>query len=270
MGVLKIKSGGVWVPVAQGVGISSPGYVGEAAASAQQLGMGSTATDITGCAVTFNALAGHIYRVWLYIPRLVQNTAAGEQRAMIRNAANATLAQNSQGVPAGQSQHHNVVTYQGNLAAGSQTVKASVLTLAGTCDTTSGFLPRLFVEDVSPATVAGLGQTGAQPFVAPWIAVSSYPMEYRVEGNRVWISGRVANGSGVAANNNNPFGTLPAHIRPSRTMTFPAYLDDVSLGYVKGVTCVALPDGTFRLGAGWPVAAGVNVIFDGAANWHMV
>src|SRR6187399_3193374 len=62
MGVLKVRSGGVWVPVAQGVGISSPGFVAESLlASDVAIPTGFVLTDILS--VTFNAIAGHRYKI---------------------------------------------------------------------------------------------------------------------------------------------------------------------------------------------------------------
>lgn len=150
MPVLRARIGGAWVDVPGGTAVPASyprGYIGHAGQSGQQTGIGSTMTDLTGCTVTWTATNTRLYRISLILPRAAQNTTTAEQRIAIRNAANANLVINTKGVTAGQATDHNVWTIVGNLT-GSQTVKASILTGAGTLDTTVGFLAVILVEDV--------------------------------------------------------------------------------------------------------------------------
>lgn len=176
MAVLYARVGGAWVTVGGGsdevfIGATAPtdsavelwydtaavpakdpakmprGLIGYAGQSAQQTGIGAAATDLTGCSVTWTATTDRLYRISLILPRAVQNTTTAEQRLAIRNAANANLVINTKGVTAGQATDHNLWVIIGNLS-GSQTVKASLLTGAGTVDTTAGFLAVILVEDI--------------------------------------------------------------------------------------------------------------------------
>ena len=213
MGVLKIRSGGAWVPVAQGVGIASPGLVGYAYGTAAQTGIGNAHIDMTGCSVTFNAIAGHTYRITGYWPRAVQSATVGEHRPAIRTGSNVTWAQNTVTAVAGAALVHYCETIQ-NAISGTSTVKLSLLTMAGTVDTTAGFLPLIVVQDITTATFDGLA--------TPWTAVtfqngwankggSEQPCQYRKIGDIVYLRG-------MMTRNPVPFATaafnLPVGFRP--------------------------------------------------------
>ena len=213
MGVLKIRSGGAWVPVAQGVGIASPGLVGYAYGTAAQTAIGATITDFTGCAVTFNAIGGHTYKASLFVPRIFQNATAGEARMYIRDGANNALVTTTHQHPANTAQHHNCSTIA-KPPTGLLTLKASANVASGAFDTTAGFLPLLIVEDITTATMDGLaGAWTAVTFQNGWAnkGGNEQPCQYRKIGDIVYLRG-------MMTRNPVPFATaafnLPVGFRP--------------------------------------------------------
>lgn len=62
MGVLKARVGGAWVPISQGFSAAQVGYVGHAYGPTSDVAH-TSGQPITGMSVTWNAIAGHTYRV---------------------------------------------------------------------------------------------------------------------------------------------------------------------------------------------------------------
>ena len=153
MGVLKIRSGGVWIPVAQSVGISSPGYVGHAVAGSSTPSVGATVTDV-GASVTFTAIAGRTYKTTVLSSRMDQFTTNSPGAFMgIYDGANAYKGGSYQALVAGGFGYINTFIIESNLS-GSTTRKARTNTNAGVMNVQAGSV--LLVEDITTATEGGL------------------------------------------------------------------------------------------------------------------
>lgn len=155
MGVLKVKSGGVWVPVAQGVGIASPGYVGHAFANAAQTNVNGTA-DVPGCSVTFTAIAGHTYKTTLSIGSFNMVGANGQLYASIANASNVQIRTSVIDVLVGKVTALHTTAIETGLT-GTQTRKARLSGTAGNWSTnaTAEYSAMIVVEDITPTIMDG-------------------------------------------------------------------------------------------------------------------
>jgi hypothetical protein len=213
MGVLKVKSGGVWVPVAQGVGIASPGYVGHAVASSVVSGIGATVTDL-GASVTFNAVAGHTYKTTVLSGRMDQlTTTSAGVFVGIYDAANTYRGGSYIHANVGSYAYVNTFVIESNIS-GSQTRKAKANTQTGTVTAQSGTI--ILVEDISTATMDGLASAWTAPtFQNSWHDFGSgYQVaQYRKVGDIVYLRGWVQGGATTVA-----MFILPAGFRP------PAYV----------------------------------------------
>jgi hypothetical protein len=219
MGVLKIRSGGAWIPVAQGVGIASPGFVGAAQLAADQtITAAAGIVDITGVSVTWTAIAGHIYRTWVEIGAADHTTAAGQQTLYLTDAANTNKRVHGVSVGVAERRSHTMFIDETGLS-GTQTRKARMAASGGTIVLAASggaapYAPRMVVEDITTATMDGLA--------TPWTAVTfqngwankgspEQPCQYRKIGDIVYLRG-------MMTRNPVPFATaafnLPVGFRP--------------------------------------------------------
>jgi hypothetical protein len=226
MGVLKIRSGGVWVPVAQGVGIASPGYVGYAQAPSNDQSVGSNVTvDITGVSVTFNAIAGHTYKTTLFACVQSGASGAGVYHVNICDASNTVKHSAMIGMPASDTRAASHSLVESNLS-GSTTRKGQFAMLFGG-GTASAIIVNssarnayILVEDITTATMDGLATSWtAVTFENSWANIGGpeQTCQYRKVGDRVELRG-------VMSRNPVSYGaaafTLPVGFRPPATVRF--------------------------------------------------
>lgn len=225
MGVLKVRSGGVWVPVAQGVGIASPGLVGYAERTTDLSQSYATEMDVTGLSVSFTAIAGHTYRTSVTMTL----TALTADQSMVPSIANAASAVLKRVGFKGIANVDQVVTYslvESNIS-GAQTRKVRIYTgspnqvkVAGT----SGYTPQIVVEDITSAMEMGLAPSWTAPtLINGWLPFGSgwSVPGYRKVGDMVQLRGMVKSGT-----TGNIF-TLPTGYASPNTMNFPAVSNDL-------------------------------------------
>lgn len=164
MGVLKMKVGGLWVPVSQGWSPLAGGIVGIGRQTAQQTGIGATPTDVTGCSVTFTAQAARTYRTTAWVVTR-QSAVAGEHYAVIADAINTNLKSAAFTVPASGAATPHIELIETGLT-GTNTRKLRVNGTAGTLNTN---LPPydafIVVEDIT----AVAPDLGSNPLPTGWI-----------------------------------------------------------------------------------------------------
>ena len=129
------------------------GRVASASRTTSQTAIGTSATDLTGLSVTFTATSTRYYRVSVFIPTVIQDTAAGAPVLQITDSAGTVI--NSATLSISSASYRSpmyVVTFESGLS-GSITRKARLLTSNNTCQTS--------VASTSPALliVEDLGST---------------------------------------------------------------------------------------------------------------
>ena len=157
MGVLKIRSGGAWIPVAQGVGIASPGLVGYAMLASDQSIAGTSVVDLTGMSITFTAIAGHTYKTTIKTT-MSKLTAGGNVALNLSDVSNNNIDTQTVQAVTGDIIAPMLVMYENNLS-GAATRKARVSTnVAGlTVHGGSTYHTSIAVEDITTTTSAGVG-----------------------------------------------------------------------------------------------------------------
>ena len=197
MGVLKVKSGGVWVPVGMSMQAGAPvGLVGYASGTAAQTGIPSgSQTDFTGVSVTWVADASRRYKASLTVPSLDQRGANSEQRAGIRNGSNAVLVWDRLATTVNFPYAHHVECIVAGVS-GTQTLKGFVQPFGGTLDTVAGFLPTLIVEDITPAAQVG----PAAPMQCRVGRATAFSLAHQTVGSIPW-DGEEFDGYGMHAPN---------------------------------------------------------------------
>jgi hypothetical protein len=126
------------------------GFVAFASRTTSQTGVGTSATDLTGLSVTFTATSTRYYRVSVFLPMIIQDTAAGTPILQITDSAGTVINQATVSIPSASYRSPMfVMTFESGLS-GSITRKARLLTSSNTCQTSvsSGSPALLIVEDL--------------------------------------------------------------------------------------------------------------------------
>lgn len=215
MGVLKIKVGGVWTPVAQGVGISAPGLVGWAERTTDYTAAFPTQADVPGLSVSWTAVAGHVYRTTISMT-VTQLTADGGNVIAICDAANGVKRRIAAFGAVNRDTHFTSVLVETGLS-GATTRKVQIYT--GSANQTkvtgaSAYNPQIVVEDITYADMGGLVTPWQAPsFLNGWsnFGAPYSPAGYRKVGDNVQLRGLVKGGTTAALT---PMFVLPAGYRP--------------------------------------------------------
>lgn len=132
------------------------GVVGVATKSANQTGIGSSATDVTSLSVGWTAVANRYYRTTVIIPVFSQITSNGIVNLHITDNTSPTpVIKQSVNFQATAGTDVNIQSFvvESNIAAGSATRKARILTTggSGTITSSSTNVPTIVVEDLGPS-----------------------------------------------------------------------------------------------------------------------
>jgi hypothetical protein len=211
MGVLKMKVGGIWTPVAQGVGIASPGLVGYAQTNTQAVL--AVSGPVAGLSVTFTAIAGHTY-LYQYKVTAQKDATAASIWAELRSASEAVV-DSAFHSTIGANQRFPLIGWAMETfsTTGSQTRKMNVNFNAGTVTVQPGAdYSKLVVYDITTATMDGLATpwTGVT-FQNGWVNFGGayQTAQYRKVGDVVQVRGVIKSGTvGSIA------FTLPVGFRP--------------------------------------------------------
>lgn len=193
MGVLKIKTApGVWTPVAQGVGIASPGLVASAIVTAPQT-IGPTSVDLTGLSVTFNADPTHTYLYEWQIPISKDATPAS---VWLNLKAGTNIVETSFLSSYAANERKPIVGWaiESGIAAGAATRKLTLNCNAGNATSNASATERalLVVTDITAATIGGLATAWtAVTFLNGWAnkGGTETPCQYRKIGDIVYLRG---------------------------------------------------------------------------------
>jgi hypothetical protein len=134
------------------------GHVAEASASTtDQTGI-TAAADVTGCFVTFTAVANRRYRVWAQLGSYFQSTTAGILQLFLADGSNTTLPGTNTlvtaiGVTNNNRLNANIASQSTSPAAGSVTYKlrGGVITGGAMTIENSQSSARIWVEDIGPS-----------------------------------------------------------------------------------------------------------------------
>ncbi len=132
------------------------GYITAASnTGSNQTGIGSSATDVTGCSVTWTAVANRVYRISAIIPAYKQTGGDNYVTLQIADSANTAKRQSSNymvGGGTGENRTLTLVHYETGITAGSTTRKLRILTASGSGEIVAGatFFPSIVVEDAGP------------------------------------------------------------------------------------------------------------------------
>jgi len=128
------------------------GVVASASRTTSQTGVGTSATDLTGLSVTFTATSTRYYRVSVFVPIIIQDTAVGTPTLQITDSAGTVINSATVSVQTSYRSPMFAMTFESGLS-GSITRKARLLTSNNTCQT--------LVSSTSPALliVEDLGST---------------------------------------------------------------------------------------------------------------
>lgn len=137
----------------KGPGWNAPwGRVGSAVATTNQTSI-TTVVDVTSLSVTWTAVANRYYRTTVIIPVFSQLTNAGIVNLLITDGTPTTKQSVNLQAAAGTDVNINAFVLESNIATGSATRKARILTTAGsgTITADSDNVPTIIVEDIGPA-----------------------------------------------------------------------------------------------------------------------
>lgn len=140
----------------KGPGWNAPwGIVGVAVATANQTSIGSSAVDVTSLSVTWTATANRYYRTTVILPVFSQITTTGIVNLRITDSTPTTKQSINLNATAGTDVNIGGFVIESNIAAGSATRKARILTTAGsgTITASSTSVPTIIVEDIGPSGV---------------------------------------------------------------------------------------------------------------------
>lgn len=140
----------------KGPGWNAPwGIVGVAVATANQISIGSSAVDVTSLSVTWTATANRYYRTTVILPVFSQITTTGIVNLRITDSTPTTKQSINLNATAGTDVNIGGFVIESNIAAGSATRKARILTTAGsgTITASSTSVPTIIVEDIGPSGV---------------------------------------------------------------------------------------------------------------------
>jgi hypothetical protein len=128
------------------------GIMGYAQATANQGGIGSTATDVTGVSVSFTANSTRYYRTTFYCFAVVQSTANSFPIVQVTDGSNNQKGQAANYLAVGEQAHYNVSVVETGLS-GTQTRKARGLVAAGSMLLAATATSPMFivVEDIGEA-----------------------------------------------------------------------------------------------------------------------
>lgn len=128
------------------------GIMGYAQATANQGGITSAATDVTGVSVTFTADSSRYYRTTFYCFAVVQSVAASFPIVQITDGSNNQKGSAANYLAAGEQAHYNISVVETGIS-GTQTRKARAFVAAGQMllagQTTSPIF--IVVEDIGQA-----------------------------------------------------------------------------------------------------------------------
>jgi hypothetical protein len=140
----------------KGPGWNAPwGRVGSAISSSNTTSVGAAAKDVTSLSVTWTAVANRYYRTTVIIPVYSQITTSGIVNLLITDGTPTTKQSINLDAAAGTDVNIQGFVIESNIATGSATRKARILTTAGSGTVTgnSSSVPTIIIEDIGPAGV---------------------------------------------------------------------------------------------------------------------
>lgn len=138
----------------KGPGWNAPwGRVGSAVATTNQTSIGSSAVDVTSLSVTWTAVANRYYQTTVIIPVFSQLTLDGIVNLRITDGSSNIKQSVNLQAAAGTDVNIGGFVLESNIATGSATRKARILTTSGsgTVTASSTVVPTIIVEDIGPA-----------------------------------------------------------------------------------------------------------------------
>jgi hypothetical protein len=140
----------------KGPGWNAPwGRVGSAISSSNTTSVGAAAKDVTSLSVTWTAVANRYYRTTVIIPVYSQITTSGIVNLLITDGTPTTKQSINLDASAGTDVNVQGFVIESNIATGSATRKARILTTGGSGTVTgnASSIPTIIVEDLGPAGV---------------------------------------------------------------------------------------------------------------------
>jgi hypothetical protein len=138
----------------KGPGWNAPwGRVGSAVSSSNTTSVNATAKDVTSLSVSWTAVANRYYRTTVIIPVYSQLTTSGIVNLLITDGTPTTKQSINLDAAAGTDVNIQGFVIESNIATGSATRKARILTTAGsgTVSAASPVTPTIIVEDIGPS-----------------------------------------------------------------------------------------------------------------------
>ena len=224
MGVLKVKVGGVWVPVSQGVSSFSAGFVGDDKTSGS-VALSLTLTD-AGARVTFTADPTRRYKTTALLGPITKDATAAIVSAFITSTVGGgtLLIGRSTYIPASQQGFVHVELVETGLSG---TITRNLQAISNAGGGTIGAGSYVLVEDITTIAPGGVLTT-------PWTDVTFQngwtnfgggyqTCQYRKVGDIVYLRGLMTHATG-----NSVAFTLPAGFRPPAALEYPCVGDIVT------------------------------------------